>query len=112
MALQTQPPPCCCHCPGTQAVAPDGTATYRPLSQVHGLVLMPVYRQWPGCQIVGAELGGGGGTSSETGGGGGIGTDGTIVLGDGSTITWVVAGGGELTQAVSPNISSEIKGKT
>jgi len=39
---QTQPLPCCCHWPGTQAVAPGGTATYCPLCQIQGLPVIPV----------------------------------------------------------------------
>jgi len=72
---------------------------------------IPVYRQWPGCQIVGVELAGGGGTSSDIGGGGGIGAAGTIVVGGACTITWVLCGGGEVSQAASPNMTGSINGK-
>jgi hypothetical protein len=39
---QTQPLPCCCHWPGTQAVDPGGTATYWPGCQFQGLPAAPV----------------------------------------------------------------------
>jgi hypothetical protein len=60
--------------------------------------------------MVGAELGGGGGTSSDIGGGGGIGAEGTIVAGGDCTITWVLSGGREPTQPASPN-TGKIKGR-
>src|SRR6185312_9289018 len=61
------------HCPGTHVLAPRGTPTYRPFSQVQGLLATPVYFHFPGCQTSETDDDGGGGTSSVCGGGGGIG---------------------------------------